>query len=208
MKKQLAIIGGGPAGVCGALAAARRGIQTVLITNRPVLGGNSSSEIRVWSRGAVGAGNIYSEEMGIWGELKLTNLYRNPDCNPIFWDEVLLDAVLAEPNIELFLNTEIFELSLDGERIKEIHGNQLGSEKPFKLKQMCFWMQPGMERLVILQMCLITWEIPMLLPRKIIPPRNRSFWAVPFFFIRKKKIIRFLLYPRIMLMILIKYLTW
>ena len=134
MKKQLAIIGGGPAGVCGALAAARRGIQTVLITNRPVLGGNSSSEIRVWSRGAVGAGNIYSEEMGIWGELKLTNLYRNPDCSPIFWDEVLLDAVLAEPNIELFLNTEIFELSLDGERIKEIHGNQLGSEKRIQIE--------------------------------------------------------------------------
>ena len=129
MKKQLAIIGGGPAGVCGALAAARRGIQTALITNRPMLGGNSSSEIRVWARGAVGAGNIYSEEMGIWGELKLTNLYRNPDGNPIFWDEVLLDAVLAEPNIQLFLNTEISDVSLDGNRIREICGNQQGSEK-------------------------------------------------------------------------------
>ena len=107
MKTQLAVIGGGPAGVCGALAAARRGTQTILITNRPVLGGNSSSEIRVWARGAVGAGNVYAEEMGIWGELKLTNLYRNPDGNPIFWDEVLLDAVLAEPNITLQLNTEI-----------------------------------------------------------------------------------------------------
>lgn len=42
------------------------------------------SEIRVWARGAVGAGNLYAEEMGIWGELKLENLYRNPDGNPIF----------------------------------------------------------------------------------------------------------------------------
>lgn len=134
MNKQLAIIGGGPAGVCSALAAARRGIQTALLTNRPVLGGNSSSEIRVWSRGAVGAGNLYGEEMGIWGELKLTNLYRNPDCNPVFWDEVLLDAVLAEPNIELFLNTEISELTLDGDKIKEIRGNQLGSEKHIQIE--------------------------------------------------------------------------
>lgn len=64
------------------------------------------SEIRVWARGAVGAGNLYAEEMGIWGELKLENLYRNPDGNPIFWDEVLLDAVLAESNLTLLLNTQ------------------------------------------------------------------------------------------------------
>lgn len=138
MRTQLAIIGGGPAGVCGALAAARRGIQTILITNRPVLGGNSSSEIRVWSRGAVGAGNVYAEEMGIWGELKLTNLYRNPDGNPIFWDEVLLDAVLAEPNITLLLNTEISELIFEGERIKEIQGHQQGTEKNIRIEADAF----------------------------------------------------------------------
>ena len=97
--KQLAVIGGGPSGVCAAIAAARQGIQTVLITDRPVLGGNSSSEIRVWTRGATGAGNLYGEEMGIWGELKLENLYRNPDASPVFWDDVLLDAVLKEPDL-------------------------------------------------------------------------------------------------------------
>ncbi len=126
---QLAVVGGGPAGVCGALAAARRGISTVLIHNRPVLGGNSSSEIRVWSRGAVGAGNFYSEEMGIWGELKLTNLYRNREGNPIFWDEVLLDAVLAEPNLQLLLNTEISQLTMDGNRVTAVSGDQQGSQQ-------------------------------------------------------------------------------
>lgn len=55
MRIQLAVIGGGPAGVCAAIAAARHGVQTVLVTDRPVLGGNSSSEIRVWTRGATGA---------------------------------------------------------------------------------------------------------------------------------------------------------
>ena len=55
MRTQLAVIGGAPAGVCAAIAAARHGIQTMLVTDRPVLGGNSSSDIRVWTRGATGA---------------------------------------------------------------------------------------------------------------------------------------------------------
>lgn len=65
IKTQFSVVGGGPAGICGALAAARSGIQTVLIHDRPVLGGNSSSEIRVWSRGAVGAGNFSSRMVSI-----------------------------------------------------------------------------------------------------------------------------------------------
>ena len=47
-----------------------------------MLGGNSSSEIRVWTRGAVGAGNLFSEEMGVLGALKMRNLYTNPDGTP------------------------------------------------------------------------------------------------------------------------------
>lgn len=126
---QLAVIGGGPAGVCGALAAARSGLKTVLVQNRPVLGGNSSSEIRVWSRGAVGGGNFFGEEMGIWGELKLTNLYRNLDGNPIFWDDVLFDAVLAEPNLTVLFNTEISELKKERGRILSVSGIQQGTER-------------------------------------------------------------------------------
>lgn len=114
MRTQLAVIGGGPAGVCAAIAAAQHGVQTALVTDRPVLGGNSSSEIRVWTRGATGAGNLWAEEMGVWGELKLENLYRNSDANPVFWDETLLDAVLREKNLTLLLNTEIYEVELDG----------------------------------------------------------------------------------------------
>ena len=134
IKTQFAVVGGGPAGICGALAAARSGIQTVLIHDRPVLGGNSSSEIRVWSRGAVGAGNFYSEEMGIWGELKLTNFYRNREGNPVFWDEVLLDAVLAEPNLQLLLNTEISQIDMDGKRIVSVSGDQQGTQKHFSVE--------------------------------------------------------------------------
>ena len=115
MRTQLAVIGGGPAGVCAAIAAARHGIQTMLVTDRPVLGGNSSSEIRVWTRGATGAGNLWAEEMGVWGELKLENLYRNSDANPVFWDETLLDAVLREKGAK-----RLVELLVDGDEAAEI----------------------------------------------------------------------------------------
>ena len=65
IKAQLTVVGGGFAGVTAAISAARLGIDTVLVTNRAVLGGNSSSEIRVWTRGAAWAGNLYAEEMGV-----------------------------------------------------------------------------------------------------------------------------------------------
>lgn len=117
---EIAVIGAGPAGICAALAASRQGMDTVLVCDRPVLGGNSSSEIRVWSRGSVGAGNLLAEEMGIWGELKLENLYRNPDGNVLHWDEVLFDKVYAEKHLTLLLNTTAFEVIRVGSQIQTI----------------------------------------------------------------------------------------
>lgn len=135
IKTQLAVIGGGPAGICAALSAARHGVQTVLVANRPVLGGNSSSEIRVWTRGATGAGNLYAEEMGVWGELKLENLYRNPEANPVFWDEVLLDSVLKQEHLALYLNTEVFTIAMrDDGGVACVYGVQQGSESRFEIK--------------------------------------------------------------------------
>ena len=131
---ELAVIGGGPAGVCAALSAARLGVRTVLIGNRPVLGGNSSSEIRVWTRGASGAGSLFAEEMGVWGLLKLENLYKNPDANPVFWDEILLDAVLSQENLQLFLNTDVMEVEREGDRIAAVLGAQQGTEERLRVR--------------------------------------------------------------------------
>ncbi|RLF38107.1 MAG: hypothetical protein DRN21_05645, partial [Thermoplasmata archaeon] len=46
-KFDFCVVGGGIAGLCAAIAAARKGIRTAIMQDRPVFGGNSSSEIRV-----------------------------------------------------------------------------------------------------------------------------------------------------------------
>lgn len=104
----LAVIGGGIAGTCTALSAAREGLQVVLVQDRPVLGGNGSSEVRLWWLGATCHGmtnNRWAREPGIVNELLLENLYQNPEANPHYVDLILLDAVQQEPNITPLLNT-------------------------------------------------------------------------------------------------------
>jgi hypothetical protein len=95
------VVGGGMAGICAAIAAARGGSKVCLMHERPVLGGNASSEIRMWICGAQGENN---SETGILEEIYLENLYRNPTKNFYIWDTVLYDFVLREPNITLLLN--------------------------------------------------------------------------------------------------------
>ena len=97
----LCVIGGGLAGISAAIAAAREGIKVALIHERPVLGGNASSEIRMWICGAQGENN---RETGILEEIQLENLYRNPTKNYYLWDVLLYDFVRREKNIELILN--------------------------------------------------------------------------------------------------------
>lgn len=125
----LTVIGGGLAGVSAAISAARLGKKVALVNNRPVLGGNSSSEVRVWVVGATSHGiQRYSRETGVIGELYTENQYRNPEGNPIHWDEVVLDAVRAEPGISLFLNTDVRSIEADESGIHSVTGWTMGSE--------------------------------------------------------------------------------
>lgn len=95
------VVGGGMSGICAAIAAARHGMRTCLVQDRPVLGGNASSEIRMWICGAHGAS---TKETGILEEVQLANQARNPAANYHVWDAVLHDAVAQQPNLALFLN--------------------------------------------------------------------------------------------------------
>lgn len=120
--------------MCAAIAAARQGRTVSLIQNRPVLGGNSSSEIRVWTRGSTGGGNLFSEEMGILGELKLANQYKNPEGNPILWDEIVLDAVYQEHAISLFLNTLVVDVAHQDGHIQSLTALEINSERRFQFR--------------------------------------------------------------------------
>lgn len=111
MNADLVITGGGLSGVCCAITAARQGLKVILAQDRPVLGGNSSSEIRLWILGAtshMGNNNRWAREGGLVDEILVENTYRNPEGNPIIFDMVLLDKVMREPNITLLLNTAVY----------------------------------------------------------------------------------------------------
>lgn len=130
VKKDMVIIGGGLAGVCAAISAARLNKQVALVQNRSVLGGNSSSEIRVWVSSATKHGvNRYARETGIMGELFVENQFRNIDGNPYIWDALLMEKVHNEDNIELFLETDIHEVVMERSSICSVKGYMQGSER-------------------------------------------------------------------------------
>lgn len=123
------VVGGGTAGVCAALAAARRGAKVALMQERPVLGGNASSEVRVHICGADRHNGIkHMRETGILEEIRLENLYRNPNKSFSIFDTILYEKVRFEPNITLLLNCSCFDAEMDGERIASVTGWQLTTQ--------------------------------------------------------------------------------
>ncbi|HEV2453588.1 MAG TPA: FAD-dependent oxidoreductase, partial [Verrucomicrobiae bacterium] len=120
----LAIVGGGMAGLCCAITAARAGLKIALIQDRPVLGGNASSEVRLWILGAtshMGNNNRWAREGGVIDEILVENIYRNPEGNPLVLDSILLEKTVSEPNITLLLNTAVYEAEKhDADTIKSL----------------------------------------------------------------------------------------
>ncbi len=110
------VVGGGAAGCCAAIAAARAGLSTVLVQDRPVLGGNASSEVRLWLLGAtchMGSNNRFAREGGIIGEIFVENLWRNKEGNPLIFDTILLEWVVRELRLRLLLNTTVHSATTD-----------------------------------------------------------------------------------------------
>lgn len=115
------VVGGGLAGFAAALAAARHGSRVVLMNDRPVLGGNASSEIRVCIRGAQ---KRNEQETGIVEELALENIYYNQEANFSVWDSIWFGMVKAEKNITLVLNCSCLDAKMEGGRIVSVKGWQ------------------------------------------------------------------------------------
>lgn len=121
----LCVVGGGLAGLCAAISASRHGIRVVLVQDRPVLGGNSSEEIRMWVCGAHGKDN---RETGIIEEIMLENFYQNTGLKFSVWDSVLYEKAKAEPNLTLLLNSSCLDAKMIGNRIESICAWQSNAE--------------------------------------------------------------------------------
>jgi hypothetical protein len=147
------VVGGGVAGTCAAISAARHGCRVALIQNRPVLGGNNSSEVRVGLSGLIHQkpypmlGNLV-DEIGPIGHWNLWEANENPNSERSkrifdvmekhpekkihnggpasnYEDQRKLDAALAEENLSLFLNTHVDSIEMDGKRIVAVTGQNL-----------------------------------------------------------------------------------
>jgi len=114
----LVVIGGGYSGMGAALAAARLGLKVALVQDRPVLGGNGSSEVRVWAMGLVRRGKY--PRIGEIVEEFADKAKKSPGTYEEFEDEKKERVIRAEPNIDLFLNTHAFAVARAGNRILSV----------------------------------------------------------------------------------------
>ncbi|WP_138750898.1 FAD-dependent oxidoreductase [Paenibacillus sinopodophylli] len=138
------VIGGGLAGLSAAVAAAREGATTVLLQDRPVLGGNSSSEIRVTPHGA-GRFHAYARETGILTELTCDDRANNHEqfhnngwINSV-WDMTLYNLAVQTENLTVYLNTTVQQVHKDDERqITAVTGHMLGAETDLCIKGRVF----------------------------------------------------------------------
>lgn len=140
----LVVCGGGLAGFCAAVAAARHGARTCLVQDRPVFGGNSSSEVRVTPHGAA-AYHAYARETGIISELLIEEravnhevILENGWTNSV-WDLAMYDMAMRTPNLTFHLNTSIFDVEMNEDHtIHAVMGRVANAEVELILKARTF----------------------------------------------------------------------
>ena len=157
----LVVVGGGMAGCCAAVSAARYGCKVALIQDRPVLGGNNSSEVRVGLSGLIyqqpylKLGRLVDEigSVGHWALYEanldpssarsqkiLETIANNPEkkihnAGPAsnYGDTRKKNVVEDEPNITLFLNTHVFNAEKDDDRIVAVTGKDIVTGKEVRV---------------------------------------------------------------------------
>ncbi|GHT61678.1 hypothetical protein FACS189451_04240 [Bacteroidia bacterium] len=125
----LVVIGGGVAGMCAAISSARLGLKVAIIHDRPVWGGNNSSEVRVHLGGRIGL-EPYPELGGIVNELSPQN---GGNAQPAgnYEDSKKTELINAEPNITQFLNYRAFAVTMDGQKIQSVTAKQIETGEEF-----------------------------------------------------------------------------
>lgn len=133
------VVGGGMTGMCAAIASARHGAKTALVQERPVFGGNASSEVRMHICGA--SANMVkpnAEETGILLEILLENKRVNDYYNYSVWDRVLFTAIREQQNLTMFLNTTMHDVQTQGAHVESISCYQMTTETEWTLRAPIF----------------------------------------------------------------------
>ena len=137
----LVICGAGVPGICAAISAARLGLNVALINDRPVLGGNNSSEIRVHLGGRVNVGP-YPKLGDIVNEIGPA---KGGNAQPAarYEDERKLAAVQAEKNITLFVSTRVLGVQVEGKTIKSVTAQNIENGKQYLFESPLFLDNTG-----------------------------------------------------------------
>ncbi len=144
------VAGGGLAGVCAAISAARHGAKVVLIQDRSRLGGNSSSEVKMHVVGANShKGRPGWREGGLIEEFRLDDAANNPQRCWEMWDLLLYDKVMSEPNITLLLETALYSVVMKNGRIHQALARCDKSEHLYRIQAPLFIDCTGDSRLAL-----------------------------------------------------------
>ena len=144
------VAGGGLAGVCAAISAARHGARVVLVQDRSRLGGNSSSEVKMHVVGANShKGRPGWRDSGLIEELKLDDAVNNPQRSFEMWDLLLYDKVMSEPNITLLLETAIYAAEMKDDSVQRVMARCDKSEHLYRIRAKMFCDCTGDSRLGI-----------------------------------------------------------
>ncbi len=143
VEADIVVIGAGIAGISAALSAARQGKKTILVTDRAILGGSASSEVRVGPCGAAAPPfNRFARETGIIEEIFNHLHYMAQNAGKWRWfyfDQIYFDMVLNQENLSLYLNTSVYEATKNKiDEIKSLKGLQLRSETLYEFKGKLF----------------------------------------------------------------------
>ncbi|HEY3836381.1 MAG TPA: FAD-dependent oxidoreductase, partial [Bryobacteraceae bacterium] len=148
LEADVLVAGGGLAGVCAAIAAARHGARVVLVQDRSRLGGNSSSEVKMHVVGAnQHTGRPGWREGGLIEEFRLADAVNNPQRSFELWDLLLYDKVMSEPNITLLLETALYSASVKDGHITDVMARCDKSENLYHIRAKIFCDCTGDSRL-------------------------------------------------------------
>src|SRR4029079_19153661 len=122
-------------------SGARQGLKVALLQNRPVLGGNGSSEIQVWAMGGTRRG-LYPH-LGEIVEEFTDRASNSPAADGgEFKDALKEEVVRAEKNIDMFFNTHVYSVKMEPGPVKRIAGvigadTRSGKETLFRVRLFC-----------------------------------------------------------------------